>query len=76
MSHTPANNLVPLDSYLSLSDVLGMIKVGSSTLYRWMDQGTFPRPHQLGDRCVRWTVADIKEWQDTRQPVDRLKRAS
>lgn len=76
MSQPPAQNLIALDAYLSLSEVLGMLKIGSSTLYRWMDQGSFPRPRQLGDRCVRWTVADIKAWQDARQPVDTLKQAS
>lgn len=76
MSVSPNENLVSLDAYLSLKEVLVMVKVGSSTLYRWMDDGEFPRPRQLGERCVRWTVADIKQWQDTRQTVGRLKKAS
>lgn len=76
MSVSPNENLVSLDAYLSLKEVLAMVKVGSSTLYRWMDDGDFPRPRQLGERCVRWTVADIKHWQDTRQTVGRLKKAS
>ncbi len=76
MSDTPAQNLIALDAYLSLKEVLAMVKVGSSTLYRWMDEGDFPRPRQLGERCVRWTVADIKVWQDSRQTVGRLKKAS
>ncbi|PYG56643.1 AlpA family phage regulatory protein [Rhizobium sp. UGM030330-04] len=74
MSVSP--NLISLDSYLSLKEVTDMVKVGSSTLYRWMDKGDFPRPRQLGERCVRWTVADIKEWQESRQVVGALKKAS
>ncbi|MES5044522.1 AlpA family phage regulatory protein [Rhizobium nepotum] len=76
MSHTPAKNLVALDSYLSLPDVIDLLKISTSSLYRWIEAGSFPRPHQLGDRCVRWTVADIKAWQETRQPADRMKKAS
>jgi len=74
MSVSP--NLISLDAYLSLKEVTDMVKVGSSTLYRWMDKGDFPRPRQLGERCVRWTVADIKEWQESRQVVGALKKAS
>ncbi|MBS0258394.1 MAG: AlpA family phage regulatory protein [Proteobacteria bacterium] len=76
MSLSPNENLISLDAYLSLKEVLAMVKVGSSTLYRWMDDGDFPRPRQLGERCVRWTVADIKKWQDSRQIVGSMKKAS
>jgi len=76
MSLSPNENLISLDAYLSLKEVTDMVKVGSSTLYRWMDKGDFPRPRQLGERCVRWTVADIKKWQDSRQIVGNLKKAS
>ncbi|NTB97732.1 MULTISPECIES: AlpA family phage regulatory protein [Rhizobium/Agrobacterium group] len=50
-----------------LKEVLTMVKIGSSTLCRWMDNGIVSRPRQSGERWVRWMVADIKEWQDTRQ---------
>lgn len=76
MPGIPAQNFIALDAYLSLKEVLAIVKVGPSTLYRWMDADAFPRPRQLGERCVRWTVADIKEWQDSRPSVGSLRKTS
>lgn len=60
-----SSNLVALDSYLTLREVTANIKVATSTLYRWIDNGKFPRPVRLGENCVRWRVADLKAWQES-----------
>jgi len=65
------SSIVTLDSYLSLKDVMKIVTVGSSTIYRWIEEGSFPRPRQLGANCVRWRAADIKAWQESRPTTDR-----
>ncbi|MDX7952199.1 AlpA family phage regulatory protein [Lichenihabitans sp. Uapishka_5] len=47
---------------LNVTDVRQRIKVSVSTLYRWMDAGTFPKPLKLGDACVRWREEDLVAW--------------
>lgn len=50
------------DRLLRLKDVMIRTSLGSSTIYRHMDAGTFPRPRQLGPACVRWLESDIEKW--------------
>jgi prophage regulatory protein len=37
-----------------------------SSIYRMMDDGTFPSPRKLGPRAVAWLVNDIDAWIDSR----------
>lgn len=50
------------DELLRLRDVESITKLGKSTIYRKIDAGTFPRPRQLGENCVRWKMSDIQSW--------------
>ncbi len=36
-----------IDPLYRLKDVMEIVKLGSSTIYRMMDAGTFPRPLRL-----------------------------
>lgn len=65
-----------LDTYLTLKEVMAVTKVGSSTIYRWVKEGTFPDSRKLGANCVRWTEADIKAWQQGLPFTNALKKAS
>ena len=46
------------DELLTLTDIVEWIKVSESTIYRWMDEGIFPRPLKLGAESkqspMRW----------------------
>ena len=33
-----------------------------SMIYRRMARGEFPRPVDLGGKCVRWRIADVERW--------------
>ena len=50
------------DRLLRLKDVMVRTSLGSSTIYRYMDAGTFPRPRQLGPACVRWRESEVDRW--------------
>ncbi|MDI7923383.1 AlpA family phage regulatory protein [Rhizobiaceae bacterium n36] len=39
-----------------------MTSLGTSTIYRRMAAGTFPRPRVLSEACVRWTETSISAW--------------
>ena len=44
---------------LTLGEVIAVVSLSRSSIYRGMDAGWFPRPLKIGSRMVRWTVADI-----------------
>ncbi|SHJ32445.1 helix-turn-helix transcriptional regulator [Cycloclasticus pugetii] len=37
-----------------------------STIYKYIQQGCFPRPIQLGKKAVGWKSNDIDEWIESR----------
>ncbi len=52
------------DRFLKLKEVMERTSLGSSTIYRRMKAGTFPKPKQLSEACVRWRESDIEKWMD------------
>ena len=47
---------------LRLKEVRHKTGLGRSTIYRWMDEGRFPRPARLGARSVAWIEHEIDDW--------------
>jgi prophage regulatory protein len=47
---------------LRLRDVQHRVSLGRSTIYRWMDEGKFPRPHPISNHSIRWLESDIDKW--------------
>jgi predicted DNA-binding transcriptional regulator AlpA len=37
---------------------------GISTLYKWMSNGTFPKPYTTGANRRGWKVSDLTAWRD------------
>jgi prophage regulatory protein len=50
------------DRILRLPAVLDRTGLSRSTLYRKVDQGTFPRQIKLAQRCVGWRETAIDAW--------------
>jgi prophage regulatory protein len=42
--------------------VLHRTGLGRSTVYRWMDEGRFPKSVHIGGRSVAWIEHEIDEW--------------
>ena len=47
---------------IRLPEVQHRVRLGRSTIYRWMAEGRFPKPVQLGGYAVAWTEDEITEW--------------
>ncbi|NOV17839.1 AlpA family phage regulatory protein [Ensifer adhaerens] len=60
--NAPAIDHTRADRFLKLKDVMARTSLGSSTIYRRMKAGTFPKPKQLSEACVRWRESDIDKW--------------
>lgn len=47
---------------LKLAEVKSEVGLGTSTIYRRMAAGTFPKPRDLGGGTVRWDSDDVEAW--------------
>ena len=47
---------------IRLPEVQHRVGLGRSTIYRWMAEGRFPKPVQLGGYAVAWAEDEVEEW--------------
>jgi prophage regulatory protein len=57
------------DHMLTRREVESMICVSCATIYRWVQEGTFPGPVKFTARCVRWRQSEVQNWIDSRTQV-------
>lgn len=57
------------DAWLRIEEVLALIGVGRTTLYRWIEQGNFPKPHPIGPRASRWLLSEYQAWSAARAKI-------
>ena len=50
------------DRLMSIGQVLAMVDVSKSTLYKMIAAGHFPRPIRVGLRGARWWYSEVAEW--------------
>ena len=55
------------DRLLPKRDVMRLLGICNSSVYRWIKSGHFPRPVQLGPRRVAWRATDISAFIASRQ---------
>jgi predicted DNA-binding transcriptional regulator AlpA len=61
-----------MDARLSTSEVVRVVGVNRSTLFRWCKKGTFPQKHISGG----WLRSDIERWFATKAEQAREEPAS
>jgi prophage regulatory protein len=50
------------ESYKTRQELEKLFKVSRATIYRWVNNGHFPKPIHLGANMVRWKASDIDAW--------------
>ena len=59
--------MVITNDYLTLSEVMTLVRLSKSTVYRLIHDGEFPTPFQwAGGRSVRWSAREVEEWMKSR----------
>jgi len=48
--------------YYLRQDLESLFQISRATIYRWVKEGSFPKPSHLGANMVRWKVSDSEEW--------------
>ena len=51
-----------LDRLLPMRAVINLTSFSKATIYRKMDDGTFPRPLKIGKSRVAWRETEIAAW--------------
>ena len=52
--------------FMRSAEVLRVLGVAKSTLWRWCQSGHFPRPVRLGEHAVAWKRGEVLDWIDDR----------
>lgn len=64
MSTAPVNTriLLPETGFLRQSQILRLVPVSRSTLWRYVRDGFFPRPVKLSSGVTVWRAEDVRRW--------------
>jgi predicted DNA-binding transcriptional regulator AlpA len=67
---------LPATGFLRQSQIVGnIVPASASTLWRWVNAGTFPKPVKLSERVTAWRCEDVRQWLD-KQGADDTKAAA
>ncbi len=47
---------------IRLKEVIDLTGLARSTVYKYVGEGSFPKPVSLGDRCVGWVDTEVQDW--------------
>lgn len=61
---SPAGPSLPATGFLRQTQVLCLVPISKSTLWRRVQACTFPGPVKLSARVTAWRVEDIRRWID------------
>ncbi len=51
-----------MQALLRIKDVLNVTGLKRSGLYQRVSDGNFPKPIQIGPRCVAWVASEVDSW--------------
>ena len=47
---------------IRLKEVIDCTGLGRSTIYKYIGEGSFPKPVSLGNRAVGWVESEVMGW--------------
>lgn len=58
--------------FMKAKDVADWLNVSESAIYKWVKEGTFPKPYKLSPvdaqrAASRWSRSEIQEWLETKR---------
>ena len=59
-------------NFLKAKDIADWLDVSESAIYKWVNDGDFPKPYKLGNAdaqraASRWDREEIKQWLEKRR---------
>ena len=65
-----------LPRFIRQSDVVRIVGLSKSEIWRRVNAGTFPTPIRLGDRATRWEASELEAWMKEWMAHRPAKRAA
>ena len=65
-----------MNTFLRSRAVSERTGLGRSTIYKRVQEGTFPPPIKIGERASAWLESDIAEWQKQCIEASRTGKAA
>lgn len=59
---TTAQQPIPATGFVRQSKLLPIIGISPSTLWRWVNNKTFPQPVKLSAKVTAWKAEEVREW--------------
>ena len=56
-------------TYIPDVQVAKQFGVSRATIWRWVQNGAFPKPVKLSPGCSRWKNEDVQKWAESRGEV-------
>ena len=53
-----------IDPLVSMHDVCAMTRLSRATIYRRLEDGSFPPPKRIGGTTIRWPLSVVRQWID------------
>jgi prophage regulatory protein len=73
--HDDEVHQVPLKKLLRMRDLISEYGLSPATVYRWIGEGAFPLPVNIGSNSVAWHREEIEDWRRSR-PRAAIKQSS
>lgn len=54
--------MTPNKKLIRLKDVIDCTGLARSTIYKYIDDGMFPKAVSLGGRAVAWVESEVQDW--------------
>lgn len=54
------------ERFLRIKQILEIVPIGRSTVWKMVSEGRFPRPLKLSERCTVWRETDVQQWMNDR----------
>lgn len=54
--------LLPAEGFVRISQVLAVVPVSRTTLWRWVKEGKFPASVKLTPEITAWPVQAVRAW--------------
>jgi prophage regulatory protein len=68
VTHPPVHQ--PIQFY-RLPQLKARLSVSGSSIWSWVQKGTFPKPIKLSERCTAWDAASVERWATERIAASR-----
>jgi prophage regulatory protein len=65
-----------MNRLLRLKEVLKLVGLSKSEIYRLISLNRFPTPIHIGDRAVAFTESSIEEWIQSKIDISSVKEVS